>query len=79
VAAAGFLLYAFQRAFLSPPSAGVSLDAIEHSRPMELLVAVLVLAVLLGTGFYSEPWMVLTDAPMQALGVHFEHTGMVSR
>jgi len=78
VAAAGFLLYAFQRAFLSPAPAGVDLDTIDRSKPMELLVAVLVLAVLLGTGFYSEPWMVLTDAPMQALGTHFEHTGIVS-
>lgn len=71
VAAAGFLLYAFQRAFLAPAPEGSDLQAIERATPLELLVAVLVLAVLLGTGFYSEPWMALVDAPLDSLGAHF--------
>lgn len=78
VAAAGFLLYAFQRAFLAPPSEGSNHDAIERATPMELLVAVLVLAVLLGTGFYSEPWMALVDAPLQALSAQFESAEIIS-
>jgi len=78
VAAAGFLLYAFQRAFLAPAPEGSNNDTIERATPMELLVAVLVLAVLLGSGFYSEPWMVLIDAPLQALGALYEPAGLPS-
>ncbi|HEY0720067.1 MAG TPA: NADH-quinone oxidoreductase subunit M [Gammaproteobacteria bacterium] len=72
VAAAGFLLYAFQRAFLAPAPEGSESSSVERATSMELLVAVLVLAVLLGTGFYSEPWMALVDAPLQALGAQFD-------
>ncbi len=70
VAAAGFLLYAFQRAFLAPRPPGGAI-AVERTLPVEYLVAGTVLAVLLGTGFYLEPWMKLVDAPMQALAARF--------
>jgi NADH-quinone oxidoreductase subunit M len=70
VAAAGFLLWAFQRAFLAPPREGVEMPVIERASPMERALAVTLVAVLLGTGFYSEPWLRLTDrtlAPIAAL------------
>lgn len=68
VVAAGFLLWAFQRAFLGPLPEGVSAQAIERTSRPELLVAGLVLAVLLGAGFYSEPWIELIDRPLAGLG-----------
>jgi NADH-quinone oxidoreductase subunit M len=68
VVAAGFLLWAFQRAFLGPLPEGVSSQAVERTSRAELLVAGLVLTVLLGAGFYSEPWIHLIDRPLAGLG-----------
>lgn len=68
VAAAGYLLFAFQRAFLAPaPDKGRSMGAVERTTPLERLLAGLVIAVLLGVGFYSEPWMELASGSLQAL------------
>jgi NADH-quinone oxidoreductase subunit M len=38
----------------------------------ELLVSGLVVAVLLGTGFYSEPWLELVETPLAQLATLFE-------
>lgn len=73
VVAAGFLLWAFQRAFLAPRSGGARLGAIDRTLPMEYLVAGSAVAVLLIAGFYSEPWMKLIEAPLQALAERFAH------
>jgi NADH-quinone oxidoreductase subunit M len=66
VAAAGFLLWAFQRAFLAPPPAGMV--PVETTLAMEVVVGSVALALLLAAGFYPEPWMKLTDASTQAIG-----------
>lgn len=67
VVAAGFLLWAFQRAFLSPRPAGVRpFQAIPVSRA-ELFVLSALLLVLLGAGLYIEPWLTLVDKPLSAL------------
>lgn len=68
VVAAGFLLWAFQRAFLGPLPEGVSGQSIEPTSRSELLVVGLLLTVLLGAGFYSEPWIALIDRPLLGLG-----------
>jgi len=68
VVAAGFLLWAFQRAFLGPLPEGVSGKAIEPASRAEVLMAGLVLLVLLGAGFYSAPWIELIDRPLAGLG-----------
>jgi NADH-quinone oxidoreductase subunit M len=68
VVAAGFLLWAFQKAFLGPLPDDLSPQSIERTNGMERLVAGLVLAVLLGAGFYAEPWMALIDRPLDGLG-----------
>ena len=68
VVAAGFLLRAFQRAFLGPLPADVSGQAIARTSRAELLVSGLVLMVLLGAGFYSEPWIELIERPLLGLG-----------
>ncbi len=70
VAAAAFLLWAFQRAFLAPRTAQTAL-AIEPAQAIERVIAVAVVVVLLGVGFYSEPWMRLVDAPLAALAGRF--------
>jgi len=68
VVAAGFLLRAFQRAFLGPLPADVKGQAIERTSRAELLVSGLVLIVLLGAGFYSHPWIGLIERPLAGLG-----------
>jgi len=70
VAAAAFLLWAFQRAFLAPRRDGAPAQDIEPASLMERAIAVTLIAVLLGAGFYSEPWLRITDrslAPLAAL------------
>lgn len=73
VAAAGFLLWAFQRAFLAPRSEASKFGAIERTQPMEYLVVGGAVAVLLIAGFYLEPWMKLVEAPLHALAERFTH------
>jgi NADH-quinone oxidoreductase subunit M len=70
VAAAAFLLWAFQRAFLAPASAEATAKIPPATWP-ERVIAGVVILVLLGAGFYSEPWLEVTDAPLSALGARF--------
>ena len=70
VAAAGFLLWAFQRAFLAPAAAETTAKIPPATWP-ERLIAGVVILVLLGAGFYSEPWLAVTDAPLSALATRF--------
>lgn len=72
VMAAGFLLWAFQRAFLSPRADGAA-SAVEPTGRMEYLIAGTMMTVLLVTGFYMTPWLDLIAAPMQALSLRFGH------
>ena len=72
VAAAGFLLWAFQRAFLAPRNEEAKFGAIERTLPMEYLVVGSAVLVLLAAGFYIEPWMKLIEAPLQVLAEKFE-------
>ncbi|SBT08105.1 Proton-translocating NADH-quinone oxidoreductase, chain M [Candidatus Accumulibacter aalborgensis] len=73
VAAAGFLLWAFQRAFLAPRPRDVPVSRIVRTRPMEYFVGGATLLVLLAAGFYPEPWLKLTDSATQALAAYFHH------
>lgn len=73
VAAAGFLLWAFQRSFLAPPTADAR--AVERTQPREILVAGVAVTALLVAGFYTEPWLYLTDAATQAIGGAFTKHG----
>jgi NADH-quinone oxidoreductase subunit M len=72
VVSAGFLLWGFQRVFLAPRADGerAKVDRVE---PMEYFVGGLALLILLVAGFYSEPWLNLTDAAVKALGARFGH------
>jgi NADH-quinone oxidoreductase subunit M len=73
VAAAGFLLWAFQRAFLAPRPKGPAGARIARTSPMEYAVGGAALLVLLAAGFYPEPWLQLTDSATQALAAYFTH------
>jgi len=71
VVAAGFLLFAFQRAFLARREEKTGGKEVALATPMEQVVAILVVLVLLGTGFFSEPWLELTETSLSALSAVF--------
>lgn len=71
VIAAGFLLLAFQRAFLSQDPSAEDMTEIERATPLEKLVSAMVILLLLGGGFYLEPWLELVDGPAQRLSLLF--------
>jgi len=70
VVAAGFLLWAFQRAFLGPLPEKSS-GKVEKVRPSEMMVAGLALLVLLGVGFFPEPLMNLLGQPLESLSLRY--------
>jgi NADH-quinone oxidoreductase subunit M len=72
VIAAGFLLWAFQRAFLAPTPGGRK-TAVERASSMELAIAFALVAMLLVAGFYMEPWMDLIEEPVKSLAGRFAH------
>lgn len=68
VIAAGFLLWAFQRAFLAPTQAvSMTKKDIYPASIQEKLLALMVMAILLSTGFYSEPWLDLIEHSLLGL------------
>jgi len=71
VAAAGFLLMAFQRVFLSSSKESNSLE-IERTTKMEWLLASLILLTLLGLGFFTETWLELIDRSLAQISAHFD-------
>jgi NADH-quinone oxidoreductase subunit M len=66
VVAAGFLLRAFQHAFLAPRQEAVQIE-IAPARTLERLIAVTFIAILLTVGFYSEPWLQLIERSLDGL------------
>jgi NADH-quinone oxidoreductase subunit M len=80
VVAAAFLLWAFQRAFLAPLPESEAGREIEPPMLMERVIAGLIILLLLGTGFYSHPWLDLLEHSFDGLadlytgGLH--HGGM---
>ena len=70
VAAAGFLLWAFQRAFLTHREGGGTPD-VDRTLPMEYVVAGIALAALLAIGFFTEPWLRLTEVASQAMAARY--------
>ncbi|WP_291993461.1 NADH-quinone oxidoreductase subunit M [Candidatus Accumulibacter sp. ACC003] len=73
VATAGFLLWAFQRAFLAARPKDLPARRIARTSGMEYFVGGTTLLVLLAAGFYPEPWLRLTDTATQALAAYFQH------
>ena len=79
VAAAGFLLYAFQRAFLSACRAGRDMPMIERTLPMEYLVSGIAVAGTADVGFFSEPWLNLIEPATQRAGGTFWSSRMMDQ
>lgn len=71
VLAAGFLLVAFQRAFLARGAEAQPGRELERATAMETVLALVVIALQLVAGFYLEPWLDLVEAPLNALGQRF--------
>jgi NADH-quinone oxidoreductase subunit M len=69
VAAAGFLLWAFQRAFLSQAKAGG--HDVDRTLPMEYIVCGIALVAMLAIGFFTEPWLYLTETASQTAAARF--------
>ncbi|MGD8843692.1 MAG: NADH-quinone oxidoreductase subunit M [Gammaproteobacteria bacterium] len=59
VAAAAFLLWAFQRTFLAPRAEHLPPLDIEPATAMERFIAVTLIALLLGAGFHTGPWLTM--------------------
>ncbi|MBF0374367.1 MAG: NADH-quinone oxidoreductase subunit M [Alphaproteobacteria bacterium] len=74
VAAAGFLLWAFERAFLRapPPDAGRQ-KVVPRATRIEAVLASSLIIVQLSAGFFSEPWLKLVETSTQSLGARYEH------
>ncbi len=73
VVAAGFLLWAFQRAFLSPKIGSWNKNAVKPTTRPEQILAASIIIILLTTGFYSEPWLGLIENSMHGLGELYSH------
>lgn len=73
VVAAGFLLWAFQRAFLSPKIGNWNKKATKPASRSEEILAAMIIITLLTTGFYSEPWLGLIENSMHGLGELYSH------
>ena len=67
VMAAGFLLLAFQRVFLSQAENTNLRIKSTSTYSAEILIAGIIIAALLGLGFYSEPWLELIDKSLEPL------------
>jgi NADH-quinone oxidoreductase subunit M len=70
VVAAGFLLWAFQRAFLAPTPA-TRTAPVEAATPMELAIAGALVVVMLFAGFRMEPLLAMVDPPLKQLALRF--------
>ena len=73
VVAAGFLLWAFQRAFLSPKVGTWDKKATRPASTHEKILSAIIIITLLTTGFYSEPWLGLIENSMHGLGELYSH------
>jgi NADH-quinone oxidoreductase subunit M len=69
VLAAAFLLWAFQRIFLATPKRSVQpAGSLRHPVRKERIIAVTVCSLLIGTGFYTTPWLKFIDQEAVAMG-----------
>jgi NADH-quinone oxidoreductase subunit M len=73
VLAAGFLLLAFQKAFMAPrQSSGVQKEINPASVPESFMALTLIILLLL-VGFYSGPWLDLIEPSLEGLSNLYDH------
>ncbi|MFW5427081.1 MAG: NuoM family protein [Methylophagaceae bacterium] len=75
VTAAGFLLFAFQKAFLSEPQCDTSRWDKSPAKLTEWIMSVTVIVVIMGMGFFSELWLDLFDHALDGLSTLFGNRG----
>lgn len=75
VTAAGFLLFAFQKAFLSEPQCDTSRWDKSPAKLTEWVMSLTVIVVIMGMGFFSELWLVLFDHALDGLSTLFGNRG----
>lgn len=72
VLAAAFLLWAFQRVFIAHRRRSVQPYAsIHHPVLKERIIAVTLCGLLIGTGFYTTPWLKFIDQEASEIGRHY--------
>lgn len=75
VVVAGFLLWAFQRAFLAPQDESIPVKTVAPITGTERLIAGVMILILLGVGFYSEPWLNLIEQSLEGLSQLYGQAG----
>lgn len=76
VIAAGFLLWAFQTAFLAPVQSNQPAHTgIKPASLQERLLALMIIATLVGVGFYPQPWLNLIENSLEGLSQLYGHLG----
>ena len=75
VTAAGFLLFAFQKAFLSEPDCDTSKWNQNPARLTEQAITITVIIVILGMGFFSDLWLDLFDHALDGLNALYGNRG----
>jgi NADH-quinone oxidoreductase subunit M len=72
VIAAGFLLFAFQKAFLAEPKGDTARWDTSPAQLTERVMAAIMIVVIIGMGFFSELWLDLFDHAVNNLNVVYE-------
>ncbi len=75
VVAAGFLLFAFQKAFLSEPDCDTSRWDTSPARITERALAIIIIVVILGMGFFSDLWLDLFEHTLDQLSALYGNRG----
>lgn len=72
VLAAAFLLWAFQRIFMAVPKRSKQpYGTAHHPVVKERIITVLICLLLIGTGFYTTPWLKYIDQDAVEIGEHY--------
>lgn len=72
VLAAGFLLWAFQRLFIAKPRrVRQPYSTTHHPVGKERLIAIVICGLLIGTGFYTTPWLKYIDKDASEIGARY--------
>lgn len=75
VAAAGFLLFAFQKVFLSEPQCDTVRWNKSKMNITEKVMTIIVIVVILGLGLFSDLWVNLFEYPLKHLSSFYPQTG----
>jgi NADH-quinone oxidoreductase subunit M len=76
VTSAAFLLWAFQRAFMAAPKrAAQPYSCAHHPVWKERFITAVICLLLIGTGFYTTPWLNFIDQDAAAIGRQFPMHG----